>query len=228
MSAPTRKLACATGALFVAAFTQSIGLAATPGSPAIQHVVPLEEMLAGNKALSEEFKQRIRANVAAIRRGDPVVQAGSVPGLEKRIELMRPLLKPIEELMAGGLTRSPSDLSATSLHEIGATVTGAKVLNGWTGVGRVFKHPQLGPVILSEVDLSAGNSATRTMPMEAVNASIRMQPGVLSVLSDPDTGLSMTRLVWVDGAGVSYEMLTQRTDTSAKEALLQIAGSIKP
>ncbi|MDQ2641179.1 MAG: hypothetical protein M3Y79_11450 [Pseudomonadota bacterium] len=192
--------------------------------------VPLEDILAKNPGLPAEFKDKIRENVAAIRRGEPVVEEGSVPGLDKRIEALRPRLRQLDEVINAGLTRKPSDVSGTSLEGafVGAHVTGTRTDNGWTGIGRVFQDPVLGAVILSETDLNAGNSASRLIPREAVNVNVRGAPGALSVLSDPTSGLSMSRLVWVDESGVSYEMLIQRTDVSAQNSMRQIAESIRP
>jgi hypothetical protein len=195
------------------------------------HTEPLEVSLAKDKNLPEEFKEKVRKNVATIQRGEPLVEAGSVPGLATRLEAVRSRLKPVEEVVASGLTRPPSDVSTTSLQKgtlLGAWATGSLLDKVWTGIGRVFQDPELGLVILTEDDLNAGNSAMRTMPSEAINVRIRNQPGVLSVLSDPASGKSMTKLVWVDKAHVSLEMLTERTDPAAKQALLRIAESIRP
>jgi len=193
--------------------------------------LPLEELLARNH-LSDAFKERIRRNVAAIQRGEPVAEPGSVPGLDKRIDALKSHFKSLDDVVKTGLTRPPSDVSKTSLAQgalIGAHVDGTHLPAGWTGLGRVFRDPVLGPVILTEADLNADNRAQSLMPTEAINIQIRGNPGELAMLSDPRSGLSMTKLTWVDkGAGVSYEMLAQGIDEATKQALGRIAESIEP
>ena len=51
-------------------------------------IEPLETMLARRQGVTEEYKADVRRNVAAIQRGEPIVKAGAVPGLD--IKLLAP------------------------------------------------------------------------------------------------------------------------------------------
>jgi hypothetical protein len=192
-------------------------------------IKPSEEILSSAAFVSEDAKARVRRNVATIQRGEPIIEDGSVPGLEKQFKAMSNRVKPLPEIV-DRLTRVPSDVSDTPLRDaplLGAYMQGTLVKKSWTGVGRVFRHPELGIVVLDEYDLFA-SSAKQTMAAETMNFPIGDQPGWFSVRSDPRSGLSVSRLKWVDNSGVAFELIIQRSDEAAKQAMRQIAESIKP
>jgi hypothetical protein len=192
-------------------------------------IKPSEEILADNKVVSGEMKERIRRNVSAIQRGEVLVEDGSVPGLEKQFTTMAGKMKPLEELL-GRLTRPPSDVSVSPLRDatlLGAYVQGTLVGKSWTGLGRVYQHPALGIVVLNEADLFAG-SARLTMAAETMNFPVGGQPGWFVARHDPRSGLSSAQLRWVDKSGISYEMLTGKPDETGRQAMREIAESIRP
>jgi hypothetical protein len=120
---------------------------------------------------------------------------------------------------------SPANVDATSLRGqtlVGAIPSGGYVNNSWTGLSRMFHHPDLGYVVLEETDLTKDGGGV-VFTKEMINADVNGAPAVLE--SRQGSARSITSLTWFSN-GVSYSLRTPRVDDKSRDELLNIARGL--
>jgi hypothetical protein len=125
------------------------------------------------------------------------------------------------------LAFSPADITATSLQgkAVAEALPHGVYTNGaWTGVSRVFHHPDLRYVVLEETNLAVAGGGV-AFSREMINADVNSAPATLMRRQGADR--SETSLSWYAG-GVLYLLRTPPIDDKAGAALLDIARHIKP
>jgi hypothetical protein len=134
----------------------------------------------------------------------------------------------LDQLIANkALALSPADLSATSLQ--GRAVAealphGIYSKDAWTGVSRVFRHPDLRYVVLEETNLAVAGGAV-AFSKEMINADVNGAPATL-MKRQGSANHSETSLSWYAG-GVLYLLRTPSIDDKAGDELLAIARHLK-
>jgi hypothetical protein len=135
----------------------------------------------------------------------------------------------LDQLIANKkLAFSPADLSATSLRGLAvaeALPHGVYTKDAWTGVSRVFRHPDLRYVVLEETNLAVAGGAV-AFSREMINADVNGAPATL-LKRQGSAQRSETSLSWYAG-GVLYLLRTPPIDDKAGAELLDIARHIKP
>jgi hypothetical protein len=130
--------------------------------------------------------------------------------------------KPLSELVAANrIGFKPAKLDATSLRGLTDVAIPSGVRNGsvWSGVDRLFRHPDLGLVILEETDLSRGGGAMFTKEM--INADVNGAPAML-LSRQASAKRSDSSLMWY-ADGMLYQLRTPGVDDRSRAALLDIA-----
>jgi hypothetical protein len=121
----------------------------------------------------------------------------------------------------------PANMDATTLK--GEPMVGAiphGLLNNeknWSGLSRIFIHPHLGHVDLSETNLKATGGGV-IFTKELINADVNGAPATL--MSRQGETKSVTSLTWFS-EGMLYELRTRGVDDRSRDELLEIARGIR-
>jgi hypothetical protein len=134
----------------------------------------------------------------------------------------------LDQLIANKkLAFSPADVSATPLQgqAVAEALPHGIYNNGaWSGVSRVFHHPDLRYVVLEETNLAVAGGGV-VFSREMINSDVNGAPATL-LKRQGSAQRSETSLSWYAG-GVLYLLRTPPVDDKAGAALLDIARRIK-
>ncbi|MFD2366460.1 hypothetical protein [Pseudoduganella sp. GCM10020061] len=171
-------------------------------------------------------KEVLRENVRLMKEQKLVPAAeGRLPDFDAIEAHYRARGKPLSEVTAAGkIGFAPAGLDATPLRGLADAAIPGGVRRGtvWSGVARLFRHPELGIVILEETDLRNGGGAMFTREM--INADVNGAPAML-LSKQSSSGRSESRLMWfVDG--MLYELRTPGVDDRSRDALLATARAL--
>jgi hypothetical protein len=178
--------------------------------------------------LSPSIKEDTRALVRLMREHKVIpVSDHRVPDFAAAEADHRAHRAQLSQLIAEGtINFSPANVDATSLRVqtmVGAIPCGVYVKNSWTGLSRMFHHPDLGDVVLEETDLAkTGGGAIFTKEM--INADVNGAPAVLLSMQG-SAKRSETSLMWFSN-GVLYLLRTPGVDDKSRDELLDIARGI--
>lgn len=179
--------------------------------------------------LPEPLKEKIRAQVRLMNEHKVLpVSEHEVPDFAVIEAEHRAGKRALSQLIAEkSITFSPANVDATSLRGqpmLGATTHGVYNNNAWSGLSRLFSHPQLGRVRLEETDLiTPGGGANFTKEM--INADVNGAPG--TILSEQGSEKkSITRLMWFAN-GMLYDLSIPGVDDQSRDELLNIARQLR-
>lgn len=180
--------------------------------------------------LPDAFKEKIRAQVRFMseHKVQPVSEH-EVPDFAVIEAEHRAGKRPLSQLIAEkSTTFSPANVDATTLNGqpvLGALTHGIFNNGSWSGLSRLFSHPQLGLVLLDETDLATPGGGVM-FTRETINADVNGAPGVM-ISQQGSEKKSITRLMWFAG-GMVYDLSTPHVDDQSRDALLDIARQLRP
>ncbi|WLI88471.1 hypothetical protein Q4S45_17310 [Massilia sp. R2A-15] len=215
--------ALSTLALFVLAWTAGPVLAADPLPPMPWMPKGFSVKSIDEQNLPESMKEKIRAKVRYMN------EHKVIPASEHEVADFAVIEAEhrARNKAHPSTTFTPSNLDATTLGGqplLGAVTHGVYNNNSWSGLSRLFSHPQLERVLLDETDLATpGGGATFTKEM--INADINGAPGMI-LSQQGSEKKSITRLMWYAG-GMLYELSIPRVDDQSRDALLDIARQLR-
>jgi hypothetical protein len=216
--------------LFLATSLTSLALQAGPANP------PVTRAPAGFslRSLDEQdippaVKEEIRARARLMQEHQVIsVSDNRLPDFAAIEAEHRARGRALDQLIANKkLAFSPADLTATSLQggAVAEALPHGVYNNGaWSGLARVFRHPDLRYVVLEETNLAVAGGGV-TFSSEMINADVNGAPATL--LKRQGAERSETSLSWYAG-GVLYLLRTPPLDDKAGAALLDIARHLKP
>lgn len=199
----------------------------TPPPPPIVmsgiQVVPLDQ-----HDLPEQAKAEIRSRIERQKQGKVVMSSeAEVPDLDATVQKNARKLVSIDKLQQEvGLHGRPSDVTRSQLGKyalIGASQAGTRISSGWTGLTRVFNAPQVGHIVLEEIDLGASGGGA-TIIQELINERVGDYPAIL-LSQKASNHRSLTTLTWFSTTK-RYRLRAKGLDDATRNALLQIARGI--
>lgn len=216
--------------LLAASVTPLPLMAAPPESPPPRLPAGLSLRSIDEQALPPAMKEDILARARLLREHKAIpIDDDRLPDFAALEAEHRARGRALDQLIANKkLAFTPADLSATSLqgHAVAEALPhGIYSKNTWSGVSRVFHHPDLGYVVLEETNLAVAGGGV-AFSKEMINADVNGAPATLMKRQGSEQRTESSLSWYADG--VLYLLRTPPIDDKAGAELLAIARRLKP